>query len=308
MQKSNWPTWPKTPSIEDVIKLFLLDGRARQFTPATLAHYRTRLTDFARFAATENVTHVGDITPTLLRAYLVYLRDDRKLASNTQHTHARAVRTFLNFAKAEDMIPVSPFAKVKMPRADVVAKPAFDAADVRRLLKACQTARERALVLFLLDTGVRVTELCDLHVADVDIDRLTVLVQRGKGRKARTVYIGSKTALQIRRYLMERGELRADAPLFASETSNKHGAQLTRWGASKILRRIGDAAGVRHCHPHTFRRTFALWSLRAGMDIYRLAMLMGHADTETLKRYLAIVDADLRQAHDDAGPVDKFLK
>ena len=74
-----------------------------------------------------------------------------------------------------------------------------------------------------------------------------------------------------------------------------------------LLRRLGQAACVAHCHPHTFRRTFALWSLRAGMNIYALQRMMGHADLQILRRYLALIDDDLRQAHDKHGAVDHVL-
>ena len=63
-----------------------------------------------------------------------------------------------------------------------------------------------------------------------------------------------------------------------------------------------------HCHPHTFRRTFALESLRGGMDIYTLARLMGHEDITVLKPYLALAERDLQAAHKAASPVDRLLK
>ena len=71
---------------------------------------------------------------------------------------------------------------------------------------------------------------------------------------------------------------------------------------------LGERAGVAHCHPHTFRRTFALWSLRGGMDVHTLAALMGHADIHVLKQYLALTGQDLQRAHREAGPVDKMFK
>jgi integrase/recombinase XerD len=72
------------------------------------------------------------------------------------------------------------------------------------------------------------------------------------------------------------------------------------------LKRLGKRAGVEHCHPHTFRRTFALWSLRAGMSIYHLQRLMGHADITVLRQYLDLVTEDVQAAHQAAGIVDKL--
>ncbi len=90
-------------------------------------------------------------------------------------------------------------------------------------------------------------------------------------------------------------------------TMSATGARYTVDGVQSMLARLGERAGVAHCHPHTFRRTFALWSLRAGMNIYALQRLMGHTDLTMLRRYLALVETDLAQAHREHGAVDSTL-
>jgi site-specific recombinase XerD len=299
----------KTPSLDKALHEFLLDGRARQFTAPTLDHYRSRLGSFVQWAAAQDdaPATVADVTPRLLRSYLVSLQE-RNLASNTQHTHARAVRAFLNFCKREGWLKQSPFDAVKMPRADKVEKLAFSDEDVRRLLRACDTARERALLLVLMDTGIRATELCNLDVADVDLDTQAVTVRLGKGRKDRTTYLGARAARAVSRYLAERTDATPSTPLFVSESNRNVDGRLTRSGLRRILDTIGKRAGVADVHPHRFRRTFATWSLRGGMSVYALARLMGHSDIATLRRYLALVEADLQRAHEQVGPVDKMLK
>ena len=79
---------------------------------------------------------------------------------------------------------------------------------------------------------------------------------------------------------------------------------MTDSGLRQLLERIGLRAGVAHCHPHTFRRTFALWSLRNGMSIFHLQRLMGHADVTMLRRYLDLLHAGLQTAHAEHGVVD----
>ena len=83
--------------------------------------------------------------------------------------------------------------------------------------------------------------------------------------------------------------------------------RLTDSGLRLMLRRLGKRADVEHCHPHTFRRTFALWSLRAGMNIYALQRIMGHSDLTILRRYLALTEQDLQTAHRRFGAVDSML-
>ena len=103
---------------------------------------------------------------------------------------------------------------------------------------------------------------------------------------------------------MERGEVAAADPLWLSLTT---GSGLTRSGLRLILHRLGKRADVMPCSPHVFRRTCALWSLRAGMNIYALQQMMGHTELTTLQRYLALVEADIEQAHRNHGAVDNMF-
>ena len=309
MVQKHRPTRPKAPSLANALQEFLLDARARQFTGRTLEHYRGRLGAFVRWAADQDPTPatVADVTPALVRLYLVHLQA-RRLASNTQHTHARALRAWLNWCKREGWLAESPFDKVQMPRADKVQKDTFTDDQVRRLVRACETARERALVLLLMDTGMRASELCGLDIGDFDADAGTVAIRLGKGRKDRRAFVGANTARALVRHIGERTDTAPGAPLFTSEAQRNFDGRLTRSGLYRIIHYIGERAGVEHCHPHRFRRTFATWALAAGMDVYSLAALMGHSDIDTLKHYLRLGQRELQRAHTDAGPVDRLFR
>lgn len=294
-------------TLQFAVREYLLEGRARQFTAPTIDHYRRCLKAFTRWAAEHDALTLEDVTSSLLRAYLVYLQE-RGLASNTQHTHARTLRAFLNFCKREGLIAESPFAKVKMPKAAKVDKPALSPADVQKLVRACDKARDLALVLVALDTGARVSELCNLNVGDVDLNTLAVAIRQGKGRKDRTCFIGARTARAISRYLGERVDLAGDAPLLLSEALHNVDGRLSRWGVRSILQELGKAAGVPGVHPHKLRRTFAVTCLRAGMDVYTLARLMGHSDIATLRAYVGSIGDELQAAHGNVSPVARLLK
>lgn len=301
--EQHWPT------LNFALREFLLEGQARQFTAPTIEHYRGRLGAFVRWAEQQDAFTLRDVTPSLLRAYLVYLQA-RGLASNTQHTHARALRAFLNFCRREGLIDESPFAKVKMPRADKVTKPALSSAEVRRLVAACSNPRDLALLLVALDTGARASELCALNIGDVNFDTLTVDIRHGKGRKDRTTFIGPRTARALSRYIGKLAPVATveGAALFQSETQRNAGGRLTRSGIHQIVTRLGKAAGVPGVHPHRLRRTFAVTCLRGGMDLYTLARLMGHAGIDALRPYVDSIGDDLQRAHRQAAPVDKLLR
>ncbi len=192
-------------------------------------------------------------------------------------------------------------ARVKMPRTPKMILPAFAPDDVDKLLQAATSQRDTALLLFLLDTRARAAECAALDLADVDAKRGMVHIRHGKGDKARYVFMGARTSKAIMRYTIGRDRV-PGAALWLTES----GSRLTLNGFRQILKRIGKRAGVERCHPHTFRRTFALWSLRAGMSIYHLQRLMGHADITVLKQYLDLVTEDVQAAHQAAGIVDRL--
>jgi site-specific recombinase XerD len=289
--------------LSTALELFQLENRARRYSPITIDFYQKRLLPFTAWCRGQGASRLQDVTPALLRAYLV-ASQERGLAAHTVHGIARALRTWLVFCVQEELIVKSPMEKVAMPRLPKKILPALEIVEVQRLLSSCETERDKAAVLFLVDTGVRASEFVHLNGADVDVALGTVAVREGKGSKDRTTYIGVNTRKQLERYYLDAGRPVPNGPIWRSL---KTGERLTTSGLRRLLLRLGDAAGVEHCAPHTFRRTFALWSLRSGMSIYHLQRLMGHEDIEVLRQYLDLVDQDTAGAHERFGAVDNVL-
>lgn len=159
--------------------------------------------------------------------------------------------------------------------------------------------RDRALILFLLDTGARASEVLALSLADCDFNAGRCLIRQGKGRKPRMVFFGKHTRKAIRDYLKNHP---ASTPaLWLSEG----GVPLGYTGLRLMIRRRSHKAGLAAApSPHDFRRGFALAYLRAGGDIYTLQKLMGHTDIQVLRSYLAQTDTDTQDGHAHYGPVD----
>jgi len=282
---------------------FMIAQQAAKHSSATLEFYRKRLPRFLSFLEERGVTDPEQITATHCRAFIVTLQD-AGLSDNYIHQHAQIVKTFCRFLEAEELASQNAFARVKMPKVAERIMPAFTPEDVKALLGACRTARDRAIVLCLLDSGARAQEFVSLTIGDVDIQTGATHIQRGKGAKGRVCFLGAKARRELIKYLRKRRGAKPPDPLWLA---HRTGTPLTYWGLAQMLRKLGKRAGVEGCNAHTFRRTCALWSLRSGMSIYHVRAMLGHRDLTVLQRYLALVEEDLAEAHREHGAVDSML-
>ncbi len=280
------------------VEIFLVDCQARKLSTRTLEYYSESLTPFVAYSKR---VHLTEISTADIRQYLISLQE-RGLTAHSQHSHARALRAFFNFCVAEELLIVSPFAKVKMPKLPKPEPKAFSEDEIPIILGACKTLRDRALILLLLDTGIRIEESTKLLIGDVEDS--TVTIRAGKGDKYRVTFVGAKTRKAILKYLgTERhGSTKSD-PLFVAHGTT---AALTVSGAMQIMKRLRKATKIEHLSAHTFRRTFAIASLRSGMAVHVLAKLMGHSDIQVLRSYLDITKEDLRDQSRKHGVVDNL--
>ena len=161
--------------------------------------------------------------------------------------------------------------------------------------------RNRAIILLLLDTGLRASELCGLRIHQTDLRNREIVVM-GKGSKERILPFCARTGQAIWRYLASRKDDRADDFLFETELENP----FDRFYLRRMLYRIGRRAGVQKVGVHRFRHTFAINYLRNGGDPFSLQRMLGHSTMEMVKRYLNIVQADLTKNHKLASPVDNW--
>ena len=137
----------------------------------------------------------------------------------------------------------------------------------------------------------------------MDLATGTVRVRHGKGGKGRVTFLGKKAMRMLKKYLEDRQGISEDEPLWIST----HDQRMAYGGLRSLVRRRAKAAGVPAPTLHSFRRAFAINSLRNGADVYSLQRLMGHSDLTMLRRYLKQTEGDLHEAHRKAGPVDNML-
>lgn len=265
-------TLPEHNALDVAANRFLLDCKARNLSPGTRRFYAQRLAGFFAFLEQRNVTQPAGITTELVREFLAAFVE-RKASPYYAHQFARTIKAWLRFLVREHLLPAFPFDVIRMPKLPKDLLPPFTPEEVQRLVNICDSDRDTALVLTLLDSGVRAGELLALNIGALNMQTGAVRVVRGKGGKTRVTFVGARTRRALARYLATRPHASQNDPLFATLTTDH---RIAFFGLQSLLRRLGAAAGVRPTGAHRFRRTFALQSLRAGMPVPQLAAMMGH--------------------------------
>lgn len=292
--------------ISEAFVIFKLHCKSQRYRPKTLEFYHNQLSPFFNWLGGGDICHIDQVTSHHIRAYLVQRQtifvgtaDEREASGYTIHAAARAIRTFFNFCVAEEWLEASPMKTVKMPRRPKKILAAYTPREIKSLLNAAKNEREKTIIYLLLDTGVRASECASLRVGDVNWENNSITVRAGKGEKDRLVYFGAKTARCLIKHM------RGKDPDHLICANSYTGQKFSDSGLRQLLRRLGKRADV-HCNAHKFRRTFAINSLRNGMNVYLLAKLMGHEDITILKPYLDILDTDAQAGQFLYGVVDNL--
>jgi len=163
-----------------------------------------------------------------------------------------------------------------------------------------ESARNKAIILILLDCGIRVSELANLKIDDVDMKRGVIIVM-GKGSKQRLARLGLKTQKALWNYMVYR---KNTSPWL---WINRNGKRLTATGVQQMIRELGWKVGIR-LHPHLLRHTFAISFLRNGANTFECQYALGHSSLEMTRRYCqALSFDDVFRRHELASPVDNAL-
>jgi len=234
------------------------------------------------------------------------------LAGSTVDIHFRNFKAFLRWCEDEDLIARSPMRKVKRPKFDEVLPDALTEAEAAHLLEQVKgngdrnAFRDYVILLFFLDTAVRLAELAELDLAHLNIETGYAKVM-GKGRKERIVPLGLELRRDISRYLLRyRKPAAGETALFL----NEYGFRLEKRGIQSMVIRDLKAHVARELvrrGPHTLRHTAATFNLRSTRDLKVTSMILGHSTTRTTERYSHLVGSDvLRNA--EGSPMDHVLR
>ncbi|MFF3190499.1 tyrosine-type recombinase/integrase [Streptomyces misionensis] len=258
-------------------------------------------------------TDLDEIHREHVQAYIAHTL--KRTSPANAHQHYRALRTFFNWLEDEEEIDRTPMRTMKPPTVPEKEVPVIPDDALERLLRTCKgktyaDRRDTAIILLFIDTGLRLSELTDRRVADLDLD-LKVLRVLGKGGVPRSVPFGARTATALDRYLRatarHKGKpLTEDMWLWWGDRGQR-GHRLTIWGVGTMVERRCKEAGIEHVHPHQFRHTFAhQWRLHDGNED-DLMRITGWRSRQMLARYGASAGAErARKAHARLSPADRL--
>lgn len=298
---------PESVSWETAIRLFLLRCRSQNFSDRTQGLYAAQLRPFLGWVTAGAIRSPGETSATHLRTYLGTIRA-RGVSSATLDGHYRLLRTLFNFLLKDGLLLIDPMAQVERPQRERRFVKPMTEDQLKALLGAIDTRdvlglRDYALILFLADTGLRLSEALDVKISVLDWVGGSVVVL-GKGRKERRVAFGltARKALQI--WVQRRGPIDGSDWLWV----NRHGEQMRPNNFEQRMKKHTKGAGIagRRVSPHALRHFFALQFLKNGGDAMSLQKLLGHSSLDMVRNYVNMTDDEALARHRTASPLDRM--
>lgn len=239
---------------------------------------------------------VDQITTSHIRAYLLQIStkpDGTHLAAATMNQRKSIIRSFFAWLTEEEYISKDPSLKLHQEKVSRKPEPIFNDIQMEQIRAACKCDRDRAIISFLVSSGVRVTECVELKKSDVDLDQREAVVL-GKGGKFRTVYFDARTEFEIRRYL----ETRTDDDPHLFVTRRKPYKEVDPSTIRATMANISKETGIAKIHPHRFRHTMATNLVERGCDITDVQQMLGHNKLDTTLRYTHTSKKKVKAAHE----------
>lgn len=286
---------------------FHLRCQAQNLSSGTCGWYDITVRCWNRFLEGRGVTKAKEVTPTLIRAYLEDMRN-RKLASGYVCRTYGALRCFFGFLARERLIPQNPFQLVEKPRMEKKLIRPLSQDQVRLLLaginqKLFPYHTVWTVMVLILDTGLRISEVIDLRKDQIDFHS-GVLRVMGKGGKERQVPFGTTAKQALWNYMARRGDVPDQDLLFV----NRYGGKLCRIWVQQAMRFLGRRVGIQgvRVSPHTLRHTFATNYIKNGGDAFSLQRILGHSTLDMVKIYVSLADQDVAMLHRKFSPMDRL--
>lgn len=308
--------------LQNLIKGFQLSCQTEGKSSKTIEWYTCFLTKFRQFLDTKQLpTDLNHINKTHIREFILYLqteakapRSKRPLSGATIQGYVRTLKAFFSWAEKEGYIAVNEMVKIPVPKAVSKVINTLTHDQISKLANICQLSngnghRNLTILLLLLDTGIRVSELVSIELDDINLAEGYIKIRIAKGGRERVVPIGSLVQKSLWKYINSYRPQPLTQQITRLILSDK-GLPLTKSGIQQMLRRYGRRAGLNsvRCSPHTFRHSFAKNYLLNGGDIFSLQKILGHSSLASVRVYLNLFSTDIQKQHQRFSPVDNLVQ
>jgi integrase/recombinase XerD len=267
---------------------------------------------FSEWAVSRGMDDFRCVRKADLETYQADLVRSARYTISTIHIMMRSIRRFYEFLEVTGKVLVNPAAGFTLPKlGDRLPKAVLTCDEVRRMLDAPDTTtlsgiRDRAVLEVLYSTGMRVGELSNLTIGDVDIGNHVLRVNKGKGAKDRVVPLGQTAAEWVKRYLQEARSKFAGKLTVKELFLGCRGVPLINAGVGGIVKTSARKAGIeKWVTPHTMRHTCATHMMASGADIIHVQHLLGHVDISTTQIYVKVAQREVKEMHVRCHPSEQ---
>jgi integrase/recombinase XerD len=278
----------ETSTNEQYLKLFLEAKTIEGCSERTINYYKATIEKFFLLVKYP----VRRITTEQIRTYLAEYQKINDCSNATVDNIRRNLSSFFSWMEEEDHILKSPMQRIHKIKTKKPVKEVITDEMIERLRDGCTCLRDLAMIDLLYSTGIRVGELVNLNIDDVNFEERECVVF-GKGDKERRVYFDAKAKLHLQKYL----ELRKDNNPALFVTLDAPFDRLKISGVEIRIRELGKNLNLEKIHPHKFRRTMATRAIDKGMPIEQVQKILGHSQIDTTMQYAMVNQNNVKTAH-----------
>ena len=263
-------------SNRDFLDMFLAAKRVEGCSNRTIQYYKVTV----EHMFTQIETAVRKITTEEIREYLAEYQKRNNCSNVTVDNIRRNISSFFSWLEEEDYILKSPTKRIHKIKTKTTVKNVISDEGIEKLRDNCKDIRDLAIIDLLYSTGIRVGELVNLNIDDIDLEGRECIVY-GKGDKERRVYFDAKAKVHLKEYINSRSD--ENEALFVTLDSPHNRLKIS--GVEIRLRQLGRKLNLERVHPHKFRRTMATRAIDKGMPIEQVQKILGHSQIDTTMQY-----------------------
>ncbi|HIQ51510.1 MAG TPA: recombinase XerC [Nautiliaceae bacterium] len=283
--------------MSDVLELYKSELEIQGYTKNTVKTYLFFIKEFLEFLKKKK-KGLGELDKALLKEFLLKSHSEKKYAIKSFYNLVLALKSFLKFIEREDLLIY-----LKLPKLPKSLPKALSKEEIKKLINSANNIRDKLIVLLFYSTGLRVSELRNLNLNDINLEDKFLIVKQGKGRKDRVIPLSDKIIDLIKEYLKWREE-RFKGKEIEKEAFflNKNGRRISTVSLEKIVRNLGKKIGIKvTCH--MLRHSFATHMLENGADIRVIQEILGHEKLSTTQIYTKVTTKYLREVYLKYNPL-----